>query len=129
MTARATKRKTLSFDDVREIGLALPGVEESTSYGTASLKIHGKLMACPAINKSAEPGSIAFLMSFDDRDALLSEAPDIYYLTDHYVNYPCVLVRLSRIEREALKDLVRMSWQFVTRESPTRKKAAKRRRR
>ena len=39
--------------------------------------------------------------------------PDVYYVTDHYVNYPTVLVRLSRIHMDALRDLLGMSWLFV----------------
>ena len=115
----------IDFDTVRKIGLALPDVEESTSYGVSSLKVCGKLLACPAINKSAEPGSLAVRVSFDERDELIAGDPDVYYVTDHYVNYPSVLVRLSRIRRDALQDLLLMSWKFVTTaNSPKRRKRA-----
>ena len=118
------------FDAIRKIGLTLPDVEESTSYGVTSLKVGGKLMACPAINKSAEPGSLVVRVSFDERAELIAGDPDVYYVTDHYVNYPSVLVRLSRIRRDALQDLLRMSWKFVTATSaPKRKKRAARIRR
>jgi len=114
-------RNKTTFETVRKIGLALPGVEESTTYGVSSLKVRGKLLTCPAINKSAEPGSIAVRVTFDQRDELMREAPDIYYVTDHYVNYPSVLVRLSRIDPDALRGLLRMSWDYVTSQA-TRKK-------
>ena len=107
----------VTFDTVKSIGLLLPEVEVSTAYGAPSLKLRGQLMTCPALNKSAEPDSIVVKVSFDQRDDLLREAPDIYYVTDHYVNYPSVLVRLSRIEPDALKDLLGMAWSFVTKES------------
>jgi hypothetical protein len=106
--------KKITFDIVRKIGLALPNVEESTAYGVRCLKVGGKLMACPAINKSAEPNTLGVFVDFDRRAELLAEAPDIYYVTDHYVDSPCVLVRLSQIDHETLKGLLRMSWQFVT---------------
>jgi hypothetical protein len=115
-------RRKITFETVRQIGLTLPDVEESTTYGVSSLKVHGKLLTCPAINKSAEPGSIVVRVSFDQRDELMAEAPDIYYVTDHYVNYPSVLVRLSRIDPEALRDLLRMTWEYVTSKAPARKK-------
>ena len=107
----------ITFDTVRKIGLELPGVEESTVYGVAALKVRGKLMACPAINKSAEPNTLAVFVNFDRRDEMLAEAPHIYYVTDHYAGHPCVLVRLSKIDNEALKGLLRMSWQFVTKKA------------
>jgi len=103
----------VTFDTVKSIGLLLPEVEVSTAYGAPSLKLRGQLMTCPALNKSAEPDSIVVKVSFDQRDDLLREAPDIYYVTDHYVPYPSVLVRLAKIQPEVLRDLLRMSWEFV----------------
>ena len=60
-------RSTLDFDTVRKIGLALPGVEESTAYGSPALKVHGKLLACVPSHRSAERGSLAVRVDFDDR--------------------------------------------------------------
>ena len=114
--------KKVTFDTVKKIGLALPNVEESTSYGASSLKVNGKLWTCPAINKSAEPGSLMVRIDLDQRDALLAEAPDTYYITDHYAPYPCVLVRLSRIRTDALQDLLQASWKFVTAAARPRRK-------
>ena len=115
----------ITFDTVRKIGLALPGVEEATVYGAPALKVGGKLMACPALNKSAEPNSLAVFVDVDRRDEMLAEAPDIYYVTDHYAGHPCVLVRLSQIDQVALNGLLRLSWQFVNTRK-TRKRGANR---
>lgn len=104
----------VSFGDVREIGLALPDVEEGTAYGSPALKVRGKLLACVAIHKSAEPGSLAVMMDMDQRAGVLADAPQTYYVTDHYVNHPVVLVRLARIRREELRDLLTSSRRFVT---------------
>lgn len=93
----------------------------------SSLKVGGKLLTCPAINKSAEPNSIVVRMDMDQRDALLAEAPEIYYITDHYVNYSCVLVRLSRVNPDALHDLIQAAWRFVS-STEKRKRATSRRR-
>ena len=114
----------ITFDIVRKIGLALPNVEESTAYGTPVLKVGGKLMACPAINKSAEPNTLCVMVDVDRRDEMLAEAPNVYYVTDHYTGHPCVLVRLSQINQEALKGLLRMSWQFVTSRKKGKRRAA-----
>jgi len=113
-------RTKVTFDTVRKIGLALADVEESTAYGSPALKVRGDLLACIAINKSAEPGSLGVRIDFDQRDALLAEAPKTYYVTDHYVNYPMVLVRLSQIRMDELRDLLNAAWRFVT--SPKKKR-------
>jgi hypothetical protein len=107
-------RSTLDFDTVRKIGLALPGVEESTAYGCPALKVHGKLLACVPAHRSAEPGSLVVRVDFDDRAELLAAAPDVYYLPDHYADYSAVLVRLSRASPGVLRDLLGMAYKFVT---------------
>jgi len=117
----------ITFETVSKIGLALPGVENGTTYGAPSLKIRGKLLTCPAINKSAEPGSLAVRIDFEQRDELIAGDPDTYYLTDHYVNYPVVLVRLSRVQPDTLRDLLLMAWRFVTAETPRHKRGIRKR--
>jgi hypothetical protein len=66
------------------------------------------------LHRSAEPGSVVLRIDFADRAALLAEAPELYYITDHYLNYPAVLVRLSRATPEVLRDLLGMAYKFVT---------------
>ena len=124
---RTIPKSTIDFDTVRNIGLALPGVEESTAYGSPALKVHGKLLACIAVNRSAEPGSLAVRVDFDDRAELIAADPDVYYVTDHYVGYNAVLVRLSRVTPDVLRDLLGMAHKFVTRNAAARPPARKRR--
>ena len=115
------KRK-LDFEAVRRIALSLPDVEESTAYGSPALKIRGKLMACIPTHRSAEPESLVVCIDFVRREELLATDPEVYYLKDHYVNYPSVLVRLSRIHPDALRDLLGMAWRFVTTTKPRARK-------
>jgi hypothetical protein len=115
-------RKSVGFDTVRKLALALPGVEESTSYGATSFKVRGRLMACQAINKSAEPNCLVVKIPFDARDELIAAEPDVYYLTDHYVNYPSVLVRLSRVHRDALRGLLVMAQRFAADEAKAKRR-------
>jgi len=107
-------RRATGFDVVRAIGLELPDVEESTMYGAPALKVRGKLLACMASHKSAEPGSLVVRIGFDDRDALIADDPRTYYVKPHYEEYPSVLVRLALIDREALRDLLQSAWRTVT---------------
>jgi len=120
-------RSTIDFDTVRNIGLALPGVEESTAYGFPALKIHGKLLACVPANRLAEPASLVVRVDLEDRAELLAAAPDVYYITNHYVDYSAVLVRLSRANPDMLRDLLGMAYKFVTANVASRSPSRKRR--
>ena len=108
------RRRTPDFNLVRELARDLGDVEESTTREDAFIKVRGKLLTWIPVNKSAEPGSLAVRIDLDHRAELLEADPDVYYLTDHYLNFPVVLVRLSRIHPDALKGLLRMAWSFVT---------------
>ena len=119
--------KTMDFDDVRKIGLQLPGVEESTVHGSPALKVRGKLLACIPVHRSAEPDSLVVRVDINDRAHLLAEAPDVYYVTDHYVGYSAVLVRLSRVNSDVLRDLLGMAHKFVTAKTKAGSSARKRR--
>lgn len=105
--------RRVSFKTVESIGRTLPDVEVTTTWGHPALKVRGRMFACIASHKSAEPNTLVVMMDFADRDALLEDDPDTYYLEDHYVNYPCVLVRLSRVPPDALRDLVTGAYRFV----------------
>ncbi len=106
--------RTIGFDIVRKLGLALPDVEEGTTYGSPALKVRGKLLTCLAVHRSAEPASLVVVVGFETRGRLIAADPTTYYLTEHYRNHPVVLVRLSRIHLGALRDLLSAAWQVVT---------------
>jgi hypothetical protein len=72
------------------------------------------MFACLAVHKSAEPNTLVVRMDVDQRDELIDAEPQTYYLTDHYVDYACVLVRLARIREDALGDLLLMGWRFMS---------------
>src|ERR1039458_8649503 len=114
----------MTFDDVRKIALALDHVEESTSYGTPAFKVRGKLVA-----RLREDGETLVVgMDLDQRDELLAADPDTYYLTDHYRNYPSILVRLPRVHPDAMCDLLGGSLRQAGRVAPTpRRRSAGRR--
>lgn len=102
------------FETVRTIGLALPDVEAATKYdGSPVLKAGGSFMAGLATHRSAEPDTLVVRAGFEEREWLLEEAPETYYLTDHYRSHAVVLVRLSRIDRDALRDLLSGSWRLT----------------
>jgi len=106
----------VSFETVRKLGLQLPDVEEGMGYGKPALKVCGKMFACLPSHKSVEPDSLVVRTDFEQRAELLSGDPHVYYITDHYKDYPAVLVRMSRVTPDMLRDLLTMAHRFVLRE-------------
>jgi hypothetical protein len=94
-------------------GRTLPDVDLTTTWGQPTLKVRGTMFVCIASHKSAEPDTLVVMMDFADRDALIADDPDVYYLKEHYVGYPCVLVRLARVGADALRGLVVGAHRYV----------------
>jgi hypothetical protein len=115
MTRRRTSHGPADvFDRVRRAGISLADVECCTRYdGTLVLKAAGCFLAGLATHPSAEPGTIVVRMNADDRQWLLEDAPETYYLTDYYEKYPLVLVRASRVDDSALHDLLSVSYRLT----------------
>jgi hypothetical protein len=112
---------SVSFEAVRKIALSLENAEEGTSYGTAAFKVRGALF----LRLKEDGQSLVVRADFEQRDALIAEDPETYYITDHYLKYPWVLVRLPRIHPDAMRDLIRMAWRAAAatkrRAAPTRR--------
>jgi len=87
--------------------LALPGIEEGTSYGMPSFKLAGKFFARL---RDDDTVLVVHLRSFEDRDGLLENEPSAFFTTDHYRNYPAVLVRLARVKQTLLKEILADAW-------------------
>jgi len=98
------------YKRVCEIARKLPGVEESSSYGTPGLKVKGRFMC--RLRTEAE-GALAIRCDFLDRQILLQADPQVFFVTDHYLNYPMILVRLEKIRLSALPDLIERAWRMV----------------
>jgi len=110
------------------MGLELPGAEVGTAWRSPALLIRGRMFAVIPTHRSAEPRSLAVRVPFADRDELLAADPATYYIKEHYVSYPCVLVRLDRVHADALRGLLRMGWQAESKKAAARprKRASKR---
>src|SRR5580658_4479036 len=93
----------MTYADVSRIALELPCVEVGTSYGTPALKVKKQLFV-----RLREEGDVIVLkMPFDQREALMAEAPEKYFITDHYLNYEYVLVRLAKVSEPEMRDLLK----------------------
>jgi len=109
-----------AFEPVRRAVTGLPEVEESTSYGTPSLKVRGKFLT--RLKEDGE--TIVLRVDFDSRDAMMRVQPEVYYITDHYRDYPTVLVRLKAVTRAQLRELLADAWRLVAPRSLVAKKRA-----
>ena len=99
-----------AFDRARRIGLTLPDVTVATGYdGAPRLQVGSCFMAALASHSSAEPDSLVVRAEPADRELLLEDAPDTYYVSDYYARYPVVLIRLARIDDAALREMLSIS--------------------
>jgi hypothetical protein len=117
----------LTFKDVRKIALSLEKVEEGTSYGTPGFKVDGKLLA--RLREDGE--SLVVGTTFEEREEMMAAEPETYYITDHYLKYPWVLVRLSRVHSDSLRDLLSRALRLAsvkTRRPSVRRRAGRSRR-
>lgn len=107
-TQKATGKRGagVSFDEVREIALALPGSEESTSYGTPAFKVKGKLF----LRLHDQGEWLVVKIDFDDREAAMAADPKTYFITDNYKDHPMMLVHMEHVRPAALAELVEASW-------------------
>ena len=99
----------VTWQDVRAIAQTIDEHEETTSYGTPAFKVSGKLF----VRQHQDGKSLVIAAGFEQRDEMMSADPDTYYITDHYTNYPWVLVSMTRIKPDALRDLLRGAARFV----------------
>ena len=108
----------VTFGAVRKIALALDGVEEALSYGAPAFKVQGVMIA----RLRDELGALVVRMGIDEREALIAEDSETYFVTDHYLKYPYVLVNLARVHPDALRDLLRAAWRSASAEKRGTKK-------
>jgi hypothetical protein len=115
----------VDFDTVLELGASLPGVKAGSSARGIALRLKGQLIACTAIHPSAEPNSLMVRIEIPARDALLETQAETYYITGHYRSSAAVLVRLAKIGRGELRDLLKEAVRFVgTQKAKTTSKRA-----
>ena len=104
--AKTRSRRIVTWDTVREVAMALPGVQQTTSYGTTAFKVNGKLLA--RFHQDRE--SLVVKVEFAAREVLMGAKPDTFYLTDHYVCWPYVLVRIENVELGDLRQILEDAW-------------------
>jgi hypothetical protein len=94
-----------AFERLCKAAEGLPGVEEGMSYGTPALRVGKKLMC-----RVKDADTVVVMVDLDEKEMLTAAAPDIYFETDHYKGWPCVLVRVRRIAPQELAHRLERAW-------------------
>jgi len=115
--AHPTDLAAMTYDDIRKIALAWPEVEDGTSHGTPALKVRKKMLV-----RLKEDGDSLVMPSvpFDERDMLVETQPKIFYFTEHYRDYPMVLIRLSKAKRATVEPFLRRRWRELASKAAVR---------
>lgn len=100
----------MTFEDARRVALALPGVEEGPCYGTSGFRVAGKLFA-----RIKEDGdTLVVRTDRDSREALMEANPGAFFVTPHYQGHDWMLIRLSRVKPEELRQQLVAAWKRRT---------------
>jgi hypothetical protein len=99
----------LDFETVRRIALGLPGVEEGSSYGTPAFRVGNTLLA----RLHEDGASLVVKIGFDEREMLMEADPETFHITDHYRDYPMMLVRLACVDESTLRRLIERTWREI----------------
>lgn len=98
----------VTFQKVRRLALAFPGVEEGTCYGTPAFRVKGKFLA--RLREDGE--TLAVKCGDDERDRRMTLDPETFFTTDHYRGYPTVLVRLKKVAADDLREVFEQAWRL-----------------
>ena len=98
----------VTFDTVRAIARELPGAVEGTSYGTPSFRVGKSLF----VRQHQDGESLVVKIDYDQRAMRMRADPGTFYITDHYLNYPFMLVKLATVDQDDLRDLLEESWRL-----------------
>ena len=99
----------LTYDQVRQLALSLPGVSEGRAYGGPSLHVGRKFMG--RLREDSE--TLVLKVDLAERERLVESQPDTFFVTDHYRDHPLVLINLFAAERETLHRLLVGAWRIV----------------
>jgi hypothetical protein len=123
-TRKIAERRGVTVRDARRIVLDLGNVVEGLSYGQPSFLVNGRFFAR---FRDEETVLVLQLSSIDDRELLMQIDSEAFFFTDHYRNYPAVLIRLADVPRPLFEEVVRKAWQHASTRSPAKARSKRRR--
>ena len=108
--AKKKPAKGLTVAQFKKIALSFPEAHEKPSYGSPAIFIAKKFFT----RLRAQDNSVVFIVAdIPTRDMMLELDPKTYFITDHYKDYPSVLVRMERITPDELKLMLERRWRAI----------------
>lgn len=95
---------------VRQLALAMPNTVERLSYGTPGFFVKKKLFA--RLLKGGD--TVVIKIDMDQRTVLMQANPKSFFITDHYLNYPMMIVRISAVTADELRELLQDAWSYAS---------------
>lgn len=89
---------------LRNTLLILPGVTEKMYFDTPAFYVNKKIFT-----RIKEDGE-TLVLGTRERDIWIQAKPNVYYITDHYLNYDYMLVNMENADPEELKGLLITAW-------------------
>lgn len=117
------QKRGVTVSDARDFILSLDGVDEGRAYGHPSFLLNGRFFARFRDDDTVLALRIA---TIGDREVLMELDPEAFFFTEHYRNYPAVLIRLAEVPRSLFSDVVNGAWRHVSSLPPARKRPARR---
>ena len=117
------RSRGVRVSEARSLLLGLEHVAPGTSYGLPSFMLHDRFFA-----RFRDDDTVLVLQlgSIDDRDVLMKLDPEAFFFTDHYKNYPAVLIRLAEITPARLTETLQVAWEDISAQrAPKRKRPRK----
>jgi hypothetical protein len=109
----------LTRAEARKIALATEGASEGPYFGKPAVFVAEKFLTRV---HTKEEAMVLAVGSMEMRDVMLEAEPKLFYITDHYKNFPYLLARLSKLDKATLKDL--LNARLLQIESKAKKKRA-----
>lgn len=98
----------MKFDEVRQIAMSFPGVEEHVVFGGPTFKVGKRFLASIA---KIDPDTLCLKVPDQlEREYFLATKPDVYYMHPHYESYECLLIRMTPADPQEVRDLFEQAW-------------------
>jgi len=117
---KRVQKRGMEVAAVRRLLLERPGVMEGRSYGMPSFLLNGRFLAR---FRDDDTVLVVQLATIGERDVLMELDERSFFFTDHYRNYPAVLVHLAEVPSSLLGDVIKECWQHVAALPPKRRRA------
>ncbi len=109
----------LTRAEARKIALSFEGASEGPYFGKPAVFVAEKFLTRV---HTKEEAMVLAIGSMEMRDVMLEAEPGLFYITDHYRNFPYLLARLAKLDKKTLQDLLNARRLQI--EAKTKKKRA-----